>query len=122
MGLWNRIKNALHKGTITSVPLPNNDAAVTSRVGQVQNTNNSGKIVNANAQSWDPETHPNGRGDSYLVQDYDYDASTKQLNVTYRDGFNCTYDNISIDEAKDFNKASSKGRWAHKHLFNKPYH
>lgn len=126
MSIWNRIKDALHKETITSLPTDTiakqSDANVKKRMGQLQNNQNAFKIENANAQSWNPETHPNGRGDSFLVADYSYDGNTKELNVTYRDGFNCTYDNITEEEAKAFNKADSKGRWAKANLFNRAYH
>lgn len=77
-------------------------------------------IYVSNAQSWDPSTHPDGRGDSQLVQDIDYNKDDG-LTVTYRDGFTANYDNISPDEAKQFAQASSKGKWALSHLWGKPY-
>lgn len=74
----------------------------------------------SNAQSWNPETHPDGRGDSQLVQDIDYNTKDG-LTVTYRDGFTANYDGITPDEAKQFAQSDSKGRWALSHLWNKPY-
>lgn len=73
------------------------------------------------AHSWNPETHPKGEGSSFLVNDIHYDPGTKKLTVTYRDGFTAIYDNITVEQAKDFITTDSKGRWAHKHLWNKPY-
>lgn len=73
------------------------------------------------AHSWNPETHPEGIGSSYLVQDINYDPNTQNLDVTYRDGFTARYDDMPLSMVKDFVSADSKGRWAHKHLFNRPY-
>jgi len=78
-------------------------------------------ISNQNAQSWNPETHPDGRGSSQLVETIDYDSETGNLDVTYRDGFSARYKNIDPDSAKAFNSADSKGRWAKKYLFDKDY-
>lgn len=126
MGIWNKIKEAVHKETLTNLPTDTiakqSDKNVKEKMGKPQNNENSFKIENANAQSWNPETHPKGRGDSLLVQDYSYDGKTKELNITYRDGFNCTYDDVSIDSAKAFNEADSKGRYCLKHFWGKPYH
>ena len=78
-------------------------------------------ISNQNAQSWNTETHPDGRGPSYLVATIDYDAESGNLDVEYRDGFKARYKNIDPDLAKAFNEADSKGRFAKQHLFNLPY-
>lgn len=77
-------------------------------------------IYVSNAQSWDPSTHPDGRGDSYLVDDIDYNKDDG-LTVTYRDGFSAHYDGITPEQAKDFAQAPSKGHWALENLWNKPY-
>ena len=113
MGLWNRVKQAMNKGTITSVPLPTNNSN-TQNAPQVGN-----KIYVSNAQSWAPDLHPNGRENSQLVQDIDYRDG--KLDVTYRDGFTAEYDNISPDLVKEFVQSDSKGRWAQKHLWDLPY-
>lgn len=73
------------------------------------------------AHSWNKETHPDGEGSSYLVNNIDYDPSTEDLTVQYRDGFTAKYDDISLSEAKDFITSDSKGRWAHANLFNRSY-
>lgn len=73
------------------------------------------------AHSWNKETHPEGEGSSYLVNNIDYDPSTKDLTVQYRDGFTAKYSDIPLETAKDFVTSSSKGRFAHQHLFNLPY-
>lgn len=75
----------------------------------------------SDAQSWNPETHPNGRGSSYLVDSFDYDGDKNELSVTYRDGFTAIYNGISSKEAKEFMSADSKGRWALRNLWNRPY-
>jgi len=82
---------------------------------------NKTTISNQNAQSWNTETHPDGRGPSQLVETIDYDSETGNLDVGYRDGFRARYKNIDPDSAKQFNAADSKGRWAQKHLFDKDY-
>lgn len=116
MGIWNRIRKNIKKGTITSVPLPTSN----TQPG-LSNPQPNGNVVSLyNAQSWNPETHPNGRGDSYLVDEINYDGNGT-LDVKYRDGFTAEYNNISPQEAKDFVKSDSKGRWALKHLWNKSY-
>lgn len=76
-----------------------------------------------NAQSWNPQTHPNGRGPSQLVDVVDYKNTdgSGTLDVTYRDGFTAEYKNISAEQAKDFINSDSKGRWALNNLWNKPY-
>lgn len=76
---------------------------------------------NSNAQSWNPETHPEGRGPSHLVETIDYDGGTGYLDVGYRDGFKARYKNIDPDLVKQFNSADSKGRFAQQYLFNLPY-
>lgn len=73
------------------------------------------------AQSWNPETHPEGIGSSYLVNNIDYDPSTEELDVQYRDGFTARYGDISLSQAKDFISADSKGRWALKNLWPRDY-
>lgn len=73
------------------------------------------------AHSWNPETHPNGEGSSFLVSDIHYDPATAKLTVKYRDGFTAEYDGITTEQAKDFVTSSSKGRWAHKNLWPRPY-
>lgn len=76
---------------------------------------------NQNAQSWNPETHPDGRGDSYLVETIDYDEKTGYLDVQYRDGFKARYRDIDPELVKQFNSADSKGRFAKQYLFDLPY-
>lgn len=73
------------------------------------------------AHSWNRETHPEGEGSSYLVDDIHYDPATHKLTVKYRDGFVAIYDDIPLQLAKDFITSSSKGRFAHKFLWNRPY-
>lgn len=80
-----------------------------------------GNIKVENATSWDPQTHPRGAGPSYLVDDIDYNNATQDLTVKYRDGFTAIYHNVSRGDAWTFTTAGSKGRWAHTHLWNKPY-
>lgn len=81
---------------------------------------NAPKVVAvSNAQSWDSQTHPEGIGDSQLVQDIDYKDGV--LDVTYRDGYTARYSDVPPEEAKAFSQAPSKGRWALKNLWNKPY-
>jgi hypothetical protein len=78
-------------------------------------------ISNQNAQSWDPDTHPEGRGDSRLVSTIDYDAQSKNLDVEYRDGFKARYENIDKETAEAFNRAPSKGRFALRNLWGLDY-
>ena len=116
MGIWNRIRKNIKKSTISSLPLPN----ANNQPGR-NNPQPTGNVVSVyDAQSWNPETHPNGRGPSQLVDEINYNGNGK-LDVKYRDGFEAEYDNISPQDAKDFVKSDSKGRWALKHLWNKPY-
>lgn len=75
----------------------------------------------SDAQSWNPETHPEGIGSSYLVNNIDYNPETEDLEVQYRDGFKARYGDISLSQAKDFISADSKGRWALKHLWPLSY-
>lgn len=86
----------------------------------VQTPSSNQAVYVSNAQSWNPETHPEGRGDSRLVTDIDYNKDDG-LNVTYRDGFTAHYDGITPEQAKDFATSSSKGRWALNNLWDKPY-
>ena len=114
--IWDKINKLFQRKPITSVPLPTSQA----QIGR-SNPQPTGNVVSVyNAQSWNKETHPEGMGNSYLVQDIDYDGKGT-LDVTYRDGFTAEYNNISPDDAKDFAKADSKGRWALKHLWGLPY-
>lgn len=80
-----------------------------------------GNIKVENATSWDSATHPMGAGPSHLVDDIDYNNSTQDLTVKYRDGFTAVYHNMSRGDVYTFMTASSKGRWALNHLWNKPY-
>lgn len=73
------------------------------------------------AQSWNKETHPDGKGSSFLVNNIDYDPSTEDLTVQYRNGFTAKYDDVSASEAKDFTTSDSKGRWALANLWNRSY-
>lgn len=86
----------------------------------VETPSSSQTVSVQNAQSWNPETHPDGRGDSLLVTNIDYDKDDG-LEVEYRDGFKAHYDGITPEQAKDFARADSKGRWALKNLWNRPY-
>lgn len=115
MNVWKRIEKAMSKPVGASLKLPD----VNSTPGRSNPQPQGNQVYVSNAQSWNPETHPEGRGDSYLVQDIDYKDGI--LDVTYRDGFTAEYQNISPEEAKEFASSDSKGRWAHRHLFNKPY-
>lgn len=76
---------------------------------------------NPNAQSWNPETHPEGRGDSKLVKTIDYYAKNGRLDVEYRDGFKARYENIKPQLVKRFQNADSKGRFALKNLWKLDY-
>ena len=110
-----KINKAMGQGIQTSMPIPDVPN------GNNRNPSQTGNVVSVqNAQSWNKETHPQGRGDSYLVQDIDYDGKGT-LDVTYRDGFKAEYNNIDPEDAKDFARADSKGRWARAHLWNLPY-
>ena len=115
MSIWGKINKFFQRKPITSVPLPVSQA----QIGRSNPQPTGNKVYVANVQSWNAETHPEGRGDSYLVQDIDYNNG--KLDVTYRDGFTAEYDNISPQDAKDFAQTDSKGRWALKHLWDLPY-
>ena len=104
----------MNQGVQTSVGIPTNNKVGLGNASQTGN-----RVSVYNAQSWNPETHPEGRGDSYVVQDITYDDG--KLDVTYRDGFKAQYDGITPQEARDFAQADSKGRWAHAHLWDLPY-
>lgn len=80
-----------------------------------------GNVHVSNATSWSKETHPNGAGPSYLVNDIDYNRETKDLKVKYRDGFVAIYHNIEPGDAWTFSTAESKGQWAHNNLWQLPY-
>lgn len=81
------------------------------------------KVDVENAMSWNAETHPDGYGPSKLVKDIHFDNSNGdgKLDVTYRDGFTAEYKGITPHQAVDFHNADSKGRWALKNLWSKPY-
>lgn len=64
-----------------------------------------------NAQSWNYETHPNGIGPSYVVDDIDYDNDTKVMTVLLRDGATFTYENVDRETVVYFIESDSKGRW-----------
>lgn len=79
-----------------------------------------------NAQSWDPETDEKYRdghtGDSSLVAGIDYDDSSKELTVKWRDAFGydqTTYKDVPREVAEEFAQAPSKGRFAINELWNK---
>ncbi len=105
MNIWKRITaKLLNKTNLPALPL-----------------STGGDVSVQNAQSWNSETHPEGRGDSYLVDNIDYDGTTKKMVVKYRDGFTAEYDDIKSKDARDFAQSDSKGRWALKHLWKLPY-
>lgn len=81
------------------------------------------KVDVNNAHSWNSETHPAGYEPSRLVQDIHYDNANGdgKLDVTYRNGFTAEYKGITPSQAVDFHNADSKGRWALKYLWSKPY-
>ena len=79
------------------------------------------QIYNANAQSWAPDLHPNGIEDSTWIKDYEYNGNTNELDITYHDDFHATFDDITPQQAMNFNNASSKGRWVHNNLKGKKY-
>lgn len=58
---------------------------------------------------------------STLVKSIVYKEDKQTLYVEYQSGARLAYDHITADEAKAFMNADSKGKWAHEHLFNKPY-
>jgi hypothetical protein len=64
-----------------------------------------------NAQSWNYETHPEGIGPSYVVNNIDYNSETQLLTILLRDGSTFTYDNVERETVVDFVGADSKGRW-----------
>lgn len=103
--LLNRIANGRYKKLKDALP----------------QTQTSFTISNQNAQSWDPETHPDGRGDSHLVSTIDYDEQSGNLDVEYRDGFKARYENIDKETAEAFNRAPSKGRFALRKLWGLDY-
>ena len=126
-GILNKVKEKFLRDSLYS----KDEQKVTDNIAKAADKNfgknkekdekNYYKIEVANAQSWNPETHPKGRGDSLHVASFSYDGETKTLVVTYRDGTTCQYDNIPEDMAKEFVRADSKGRWAIKHLHPLPY-
>lgn len=122
MNIWGKILEAVNKKVDsmsklrTSAPLSD----MSKNIGRSNPEQRGNRVSVYNAQSWNPETHPQGRGDSYLVQDFDYD-NDGTLQVTYRDGFTAEYKNIDPQDAKEFARADSKGRWARKHLWDLPY-
>jgi hypothetical protein len=81
----------------------------------------NGNVHVSDATSWSKETHPKGPGPSNLVDDIDYDETTKDLTVKYRDGFVAIYHNMSRGDVWTFATAESKGKWALQHLWNKAY-
>lgn len=120
MGFWNSIINNMRNKKIDRAMAKSDNFAkqsYNSPNGSVTPQN----VSVQNAQSWNAETHPNGIGDSQLVNNIDYDANTKNLQVEYRDGFTAEYGNISPAEAKEFSQADSKGRWALSNLWDLPY-
>lgn len=72
-----------------------------------------------NARSWNPETHPEGIGDSKWVQAVHWDQDSGLL-VKFRDGFKAVYD-VDEETAKKLVSADSKGRFVWKYLYDKPY-
>lgn len=74
------------------------------------------RFYDGNAKSWAKDIHPNGTEPSTWVSVIDYDSSTLELKITFRDGTTCLYKDISPDMAEDFSKADSKGRWVHNNL------
>lgn len=101
--IWNKIINML-KPKIKSYPT-------------LSATSNQDTYA-YDVQSWNPETHPEGRGRSKLVKDIEY--TNGKLDVTYNDGFKAEYD-ATPQEAKDFVTSDSKGRYALRNLWNRPY-
>lgn len=105
-GIWNKIIKAMANPKVAALK-------------PVQTPTQKPAMAAYAVQSWNKETHPEGMGRSHLVQDIDYNGD--KLDVTYNDGFTAEYDNITPDEVKQFIQSDSKGRWALKHLWNKPY-
>ena len=64
------------------------------------------------------DLHPNGAENSSLVKSIEY--SDGKLDVEYRDGYKARYE-ATPQEAQDFSRADSKGRWARKNLWDRPY-
>jgi hypothetical protein len=116
MGMISKILNK-----IAGRPDPEKMAQMADEVQQRHLDYKPFTYSNQNAQSWNPETHPEGRGPSHLVATIDYEEDTGNLDVGYRDGFQARYKNISPDLVQRFNDADSKGRFAQKNLFNRPY-
>lgn len=78
-------------------------------------------ISNQNPQSWDSDIHPDGREHSSYIDSIDYDGNTKNMEVSFTNGFSCELPNVSKEEAKAFNEASSKGRYYNEHFADKSY-
>lgn len=120
MSFWDTIRNKMIQRKIDKSEKTDSNFR-NARYNSPQGSVTPQNVSVQNAQSWNAETHPEGRGDSQLVNNIDYDANTKNLEVEYRDGFKAQYGNISPAEAKEFSQADSKGRWALKHLWSLPY-
>lgn len=74
------------------------------------------RFYDGNAKSWAKDIHPNGTEPSSWVSVIDYNSSSLELKITFRDGTTCLYKDISPDMAESFSQAESKGRWVHNNL------
>lgn len=85
----------------------------------VETPSSSQTVSVQNAQSWNPETHPDGRGDSLYIENIDYENGV--MDVKFRNGFEAEYKDISPEEAKNFAQSDSKGRFFNAHFRDHPY-
>ena len=85
----------------------------------VQTPSSSQAVYVSNAQSWNPETHPEGRGDSHYIEDIDYKDGV--MDVKFRNGFEAELNNVDPNEVKDFVRSDSKGRFYNNHFADRPY-
>lgn len=60
---------------------------------------------------------------STAIHDYDYDADTERLTVTFTTGRVYIYEDVSEAVAADFDNAASKGRYFNAHIRDRyPYY
>ena len=113
--IWDKINKIFQRKPITSVPLPASQA----QIGRSNPQPTGNKVYVANAQSWAPDLHPNGRENSSYINNIDYNNGV--MDVEFRDGTEVELNNIDSKDAKDFAKADSKGRFYNQHFRDKPY-
>lgn len=116
MGFISKILNR-----IAGRPDPEKMAQMADEVQQRRLDYKPFTISNQSPQSWAPDLHPNGMEHSSYIDSIDYDGNSKKMQVSFTNGFSAEYNNISENDAKSFNSASSKGRFFNNHFKNMPY-